>query len=951
MNAWHPFSSGINLHVSGRVSLDDARRQEATAREILQRLADRPGLVLADEVGMGKTFVGLAVATSVALSDPERRPVVVMVPPSLKEKWPRDFAVFREKCLDPELADRVDSASAETAVAFLKLLDDPEERRKSIIFLTHGAMHRGLTDRWVKLAMIQRALHRRHHTQALRRALHRCAGKLLQLGWVESQTQDIWQKLLSSPTEAWLGILLRHGIDPEGDDDAGTDDDPVPQVVADVLRSFDATAVYEALQDIPRRRSANYDQRVTQARRVLTAALKEVWGQCLKRVDFRLPLLVMDEAHHLKNPGTRLSGLFQVPDAEGDAEEVSRGALGGVFERMLFLTATPFQLGHHELCSVLERFDGVRGVAPPCGRDSFQQQVRNVRERLDAAQEAALSLDAVWGRLRTDDLIVNRGNDSDLEAWWQEVKAGTHQTPACQSVLACYQRTIEKMRLAEEALRPWMIRHLKPRALSGDFVGRPRRQRLPGKAILSDRSGESEAGLEVSSEALLPFLLAARATVCAPESRPVFAEGLASSYEAFRHTRRSREYTTDTDDELSQREPGNAVGEWYLEQLERALPRDDVRASASHPKVSATAQCVLAAWKGGEKAVVFCHYVATGRVLRRVLSDQIRGEIARLGAEKLKCTPNEAEEHLERLGDRFFDTDSPARRACDAQVGAILKEYRGLFPHVELIRETVRRYLRTPSFLVRYFPLDQDGLDDVAVEMAFHASDESGLDLLTVLREFLDFLETRCVEDERQIYLDAVQRTQTGGMRGREALGSFTEDEIQEGNPALLLPNVRLVNGATRQETRQRLMLTFNSPFFPEVLVASSVMSEGVDLHRFCRYVIHHDLCWNPSTLEQRTGRVDRIGAKVESCGDPIQVYLPFLTETQDEKMYRVVMDRERWFSVVMGEKFKVDALATEKLAQRVPLPASVARSLAFRLEVRGEESSNAPARATEGRG
>jgi superfamily II DNA/RNA helicase len=141
-----------------------------------------------------------------------------------------------------------------------------------------------------------------------------------------------------------------------------------------------------------------------------------------------------------------------------------------------------------------------------------------------------------------------------------------------------------------------------------------------------------------------------------------------------------------------------------------------------------------------------------------------------------------------------------------------------------------------------------------------------------------------------------------------------------------------LVNGDVKSETRQRLMLTFNSPFFLEILIASSVMAEGVDLHRFCRYVIHHDLCWNPSTLEQRTGRVDRIGSKSERCGQPIRVYLPYLAETQDEKQYRVVMDRERWFSVVMGEKFKVDARNTEKLAARIPLPESVAGNLAFRL-------------------
>jgi len=129
-------------------------------------------------------------------------------------------------------------------------------------------------------------------------------------------------------------------------------------------------------------------------------------------------------------------------------------------------------------------------------------------------------------------------------------------------------------------------------------------------------------------------------------------------------------------------------------------------------------------------------------------------------------------------------------------------------------------------------------------------------------------------------------------------------------------------------------MLTFNSPFFPEILICSNVLAEGVDLQRYCRYVIHHDLDWNPSVLEQRTGRLDRIGAKVERCGQPIQVYLPYVAETQDEKMYRVVIDRERWFNVVMGEKFSVDARTTEKLAQRVPLPSSVAKELAFRLEV-----------------
>ena len=63
--------------------------------------------------------------------------------------------------------------------------------------------------------------------------------------------------------------------------------------------------------------------------------------------------------------------------------------------------------------------------------------------------------------------------------------------------------------------------------------------------------------------------------------------------------------------------------------------------------------------------------------------------------------------------------------------------------------------------------------------------------------------------------------------------------------------------------------------------------------------------------------------------------FATWLTETQDDKMYRVVMDRERWFNVVMGEQFKVDARSAEALAQRVPLPLSVALELSFRLEVK----------------
>ncbi len=50
--------------------------------------------------------------------------------------------------------------------------------------------------------------------------------------------------------------------------------------------------------------------------------------------------------------------------------------------------------------------------------------------------------------------------------------------------------------------------------------------------------------------------------------------------------------------------------------------------------------------------------------------------------------------------------------------------------------------------------------------------------------------------------------------------------------------------------------------------------------------------------------------------------------------MYRVVMDRERWFNVVMGARYETDTASTDQLAERIPLPQAVVEALAFDLRV-----------------
>lgn len=54
------------------------------------------------------------------------------------------------------------------------------------------------------------------------------------------------------------------------------------------------------------------------------------------------------------------------------------------------------------------------------------------------------------------------------------------------------------------------------------------------------------------------------------------------------------------------------------------------------------------------------------------------------------------------------------------------------------------------------------------------------------------------------------------------------------------------------------IRLAFQSPFYPFVLASTSVGQEGLDFHWYCRKIVHWNLPSNPQDLEQREGRINR---------------------------------------------------------------------------------------------
>ena len=79
-------------------------------------------------------------------------------------------------------------------------------------------------------------------------------------------------------------------------------------------------------------------------------------------------------------------------------------------------------------------------------------------------------------------------------------------------------------------------------------------------------------------------------------------------------------------------------------------------------------------------------------------------------------------------------------------------------------------------------------------------------------------------------------------------------------------------------------------------LLSSEVGSEGIDL-QFARVVINYDLPWNPMRVEQRIGRIDRLGQQA----DKISVRNLFYKETIDSRIHDRLFERLRIFEGTLG--------------------------------------------------
>src|ERR1035437_429388 len=137
-------------------------------------------------------------------------------------------------------------------------------------------------------------------------------------------------------------------------------------------------------------------------------------------------------------------------------------------------------------------------------------------------------------------------------------------------------------------------------------------------------------------------------------------------------------------------------------------------------------------------------------------------------------------------------------------------------------------------------------------------------------------------KEEVRLRLDRARRCQAKGpdARAETLLDLLYENQRQENNPELkylifteFVPtqmmlrdfleqhgfSVVCLNGSMGLDQRRRVQREFAEK--KRILVSTDAGGEGLNL-QFAHVVINYDLPWNPMKIEQRIGRVDRIGQK-----------------------------------------------------------------------------------------
>jgi ERCC4-related helicase len=288
-----------------------------------------------------------------------------------------------------------------------------------------------------------------------------------------------------------------------------------------------------------------------------------------------------------------------------------------------------------------------------------------------------------------------------------------------------------------------------------------------------------------------------------------------------------------------------------------------------HSKLRAVGEAVRNATDAGEKVVLFCHHHAVAQELS-VHLDRVVGKAAPRENKRINVWQKSWNDALDEVG------SSPKSPHRDAFVEWLCSD---------VVRRQVWQWLTSTTLL-----------EGPLASALSHVSARHRDSPATIAQAAQDLFASLLASSSSRAILD-------------QAASGFRQLPGATSRVTACCPSSRVPSEDHLFEHGQAdtVLAIFNSPFGPDVLIATDALSEGVDLHKYCRHLVHYELDPSPVRTVQRNGRLRRVKCWAAITHQPNCVAYPAFRGTRDHKLVQIMKKRLNNFSLLLGGVRDVD--------------------------------------------
>lgn len=206
---------------------------------------------------------------------------------------------------------------------------------------------------------------------------------------------------------------------------------------------------------------------------------------------------------------------------------------------------------------------------------------------------------------------------------------------------------------------------------------------------------------------------------------------------------------------------------------------------------------------------------------------------------------------------------------------------------------------------------DEEVFDEIGFSGEYDEQEAQSNDLWTGLNQVVTDWNLNNIDTKFDELLRAIRNRFQNEPDVKIIIFSFFKKTLAYLNRRLIAEglNPLVIHGDVPMDERQERINAFRNNRENQILLSSEVGSEGIDL-QFCRIIINYDLPWNPMKVEQRIGRIDRLGQKAEK----ITIINLSVLNTIEDKILERLFNRIGIFERSLGDLEQILGDVTEKL-------------------------------------